>query len=71
MATKVDVSSKRQIKSFRGHRIVVSSDGEKVLIRDYKNPLKATWAPAVFQRFWEIRKELIFVTRILQTLTLK
>ncbi|XP_051160430.1 uncharacterized protein K02A2.6-like [Leptopilina boulardi] len=49
-ARKTESSSEKQVQFFKGHRDVSFSEGEKVLIRNYKNPLKPTWSPAVIQR---------------------
>lgn len=40
----------RQVKYFRGHGNIAFSEGERVIARDYKNPMKPGWQPATVEK---------------------
>ena len=47
--SKADHIAEEQQKYFHGNREVDFEEGEKVYIRDYKNPMKPTWTRATVQ----------------------
>lgn len=47
---KTESTSEKQKQFFRGHRDIAFSEGEKVFIRNYKNPLKLSWSPATIEK---------------------
>ncbi|XP_017493596.1 PREDICTED: uncharacterized protein K02A2.6-like [Rhagoletis zephyria] len=64
--TTKDIIESKQInavKNYKGKRKVNFSVGQNVYVRDYKNPNKAVWSPAVIQKKLGPRNYTCYLTR--------
>ena len=48
--TRLEEAADRQVKFFKGNRDISFSEGERVMVRDYKNPMKPGWQVAKMQK---------------------
>ncbi|XP_046742894.1 uncharacterized protein LOC124409358 [Diprion similis] len=47
--TLIETTRERQVKYFHGRREIDLEEGDKVYIRNYKDPAKPTWEPAIIK----------------------